>query len=283
MYLYLQGAQVATGMIDPAFNLNAIIDNNNWLGRSQWPDPIFDGSFNEFRIYDHALTAAEVTASFNTGADPVPLPTLIVNKNTGAVAIRNLSPSPVEIDYYEISSAMSALNPAQGTWNSLSDQGIDASLPADFNNSGGVNDADLTAWRSAYGANANADADNDGDSDGNDFVAWQQQLGGAPGEGDSWDEAGGVSNQLLVELFLNGGTTMAPTQTLSLGTPYRTNVFGAANGDLVFRFGIKGEAGLTNGLVQYVTTGPATGVPEPTGVVACVVALASLSRARRRR
>lgn len=293
MNLYVDGASVVpggagvngSGAIAPEFDLNNLNDEDDWLGRSQWPDPTFDGSFNEFSIYDHAMTQAEVTTNFNAGPVPVPLPTLIVNKNTGAVAIKNNSPSAVTIDYYDIASAMSALNPAQGAWNSLDDQNLGASSTADFNNSGGaVNAADLAAWRTAFGAGAGADADKDGDTDGNDFIAWQRQLGqsgGATGQG--FDEGGGISNQLLVELSLLNGTTMAPSQQISLGTPYRTNVFGAANGDLVFRFGIKGEAGLTNGLVQYVTTGPASGVPEPTGIAASVLALAGLASMRRRR
>jgi hypothetical protein len=49
--------------------------------------------------------------------------------------------------------------------------------PADFNNDGSVNGADLTIWRNAYGTNALGDADDDGDSDGNDFLIWQQSLG----------------------------------------------------------------------------------------------------------
>jgi T5SS/PEP-CTERM-associated repeat protein len=49
--------------------------------------------------------------------------------------------------------------------------------PADFDNNGTVNAADLTVWRNAFGTNANGDADNDGDSDGNDFLIWQRSLG----------------------------------------------------------------------------------------------------------
>jgi hypothetical protein len=49
--------------------------------------------------------------------------------------------------------------------------------PADFNNDGSVNGADLTIWRNAYGTNALGDADDDGDTDGNDFMIWQRSLG----------------------------------------------------------------------------------------------------------
>jgi hypothetical protein len=48
---------------------------------------------------------------------------------------------------------------------------------ADFNDDGKVDAADLGKWRNDFGASAGSDADGDGDSDGNDFLAWQRQLG----------------------------------------------------------------------------------------------------------
>lgn len=47
--------------------LNTINDVNNWLGRSQWGDAMFQGGYNEFRIYDHALNPVEVAASYVAG------------------------------------------------------------------------------------------------------------------------------------------------------------------------------------------------------------------------
>jgi hypothetical protein len=32
----------------------------NFIGRSQWPDPTFNGLVDDFRIYRHALSAAEI-------------------------------------------------------------------------------------------------------------------------------------------------------------------------------------------------------------------------------
>ena len=46
-----------------------MVDDNNWLGRSQWNDPVFVGKFNEFRIYDVALTEAEIAESNAEGPD----------------------------------------------------------------------------------------------------------------------------------------------------------------------------------------------------------------------
>jgi hypothetical protein len=66
MQLYLEGAQV--GSVALAGDLAAIEDVNNWLGRSNFPvDPMLFGSLIEFRIYDQALTAAQINTSFRAG------------------------------------------------------------------------------------------------------------------------------------------------------------------------------------------------------------------------
>ncbi|MFT3829351.1 MAG: LamG domain-containing protein [Opitutaceae bacterium] len=44
----------------------------NYIGKSQWPDPLFNGAIDDFRIYNHALTTADV-AKLAQGA-PVPPP-----------------------------------------------------------------------------------------------------------------------------------------------------------------------------------------------------------------
>jgi hypothetical protein len=76
MYLYLDGALKGSNEIHPDIDLRSLIDNNNWLGRSQWNDPVFDGSFNEFRIYDVALNEIDVQVTSILGPDTiVPEPT----------------------------------------------------------------------------------------------------------------------------------------------------------------------------------------------------------------
>lgn len=58
--LYLNGNLVATNTnmtLHPAALGNT---NQNWIGRSQYPDPYLNGTVDDFQIYDHALTAAEV-------------------------------------------------------------------------------------------------------------------------------------------------------------------------------------------------------------------------------
>ncbi len=69
--MYVDGQPSDSGAIH--FDLSAdLIDNNNWLGRSQWNDPMFTGSYNEVRIYNHALTAADMLANFQAGPNATP-------------------------------------------------------------------------------------------------------------------------------------------------------------------------------------------------------------------
>jgi len=63
--LYVNGAQVGqnTNMtLSPSSLGNT---TNNWIGRSQYnADAFLDGQIDEFRIYNRALSAAEVLALF---------------------------------------------------------------------------------------------------------------------------------------------------------------------------------------------------------------------------
>jgi hypothetical protein len=216
------------------------------------------------------------SVTYLTGLPEPVLPKLVVNTTTGAVAIRNTTAEPLTFDYYEIASAAGRLNPANGAWNSLSDQNLGAGLASDFNDSNSVNGADLTIWRGAYGVNANGDADGDGDSDGADFLTWQRQVNQSAGPGDGWDEAGGVSSNLLTELFLNGATTIAPGAQVALGNAFVT---GGAQ-DLTFRLARQG-GNLALGTVEYVTTGPAAAVPEPASSITLLSLCLCLAAASR--
>jgi hypothetical protein len=195
--------------------LRTIVDHNNWIGRSQWPDALFDGLINEFRIYNNAITQSEVTQGAAFGPDvvnPGGLVQLEVNKSTGAITLKNTATAPLTIDQYNISSAGGALNFAN--WNSLDDQNYDA---IDGPDAGTV-------------------------------------AGNTPGEG--WDQAGGSSNNQLVEQFLgSGGSTIAAGEAISLGNAFNPAIFGAGNdGDLQFSFAINSGA-LINSLVTYVGGG----------------------------
>jgi hypothetical protein len=68
MSLYQDGALL--GDCPLSRPLSAIDDVNDWLGRSNYvADPDLSGTYDEFRIYGAALTAAELAASFAAGPD----------------------------------------------------------------------------------------------------------------------------------------------------------------------------------------------------------------------
>ncbi len=53
-------------------------------------------------------------------------------------------------------------------------------LPADFNDDGFVNEADLVKWRLDFGVGDGSDADGDGDTDGTDLLLWQAAMQAPP-------------------------------------------------------------------------------------------------------
>ncbi|QDU56553.1 lamin tail domain-containing protein [Aeoliella mucimassa] len=67
--LYVNGQLV--GQSSTTLDLADLNDNNNWLGRSQWNDPLFDGYHNEFRIYNQALSSSALAESYEAGPNAV--------------------------------------------------------------------------------------------------------------------------------------------------------------------------------------------------------------------
>ena len=87
--LYVNGVLRNTGTItnNPS-DFNPV---NVWIGKSQWPDPLFSGRVDDFRIYNYALSAAQIANVYNpanaasgfnqtvqTGALPGPLSVQVV-------------------------------------------------------------------------------------------------------------------------------------------------------------------------------------------------------------
>ena len=67
--LFVGGQLVASGVA--TIPLKTISDVNNWLGRSQYNDPYFTGSFNEFRLWEGALTDQQIAISMGAGPNNV--------------------------------------------------------------------------------------------------------------------------------------------------------------------------------------------------------------------
>ena len=84
-----------------------------------------------------------------------------------------------------------------------------------------------------------------------------RKAGDPPGQG--WDESGGANANQLAELFLgdgNAGFAFPASGSRVLGNAFNPAIFGANDGDLVFRFG-RPSGGIVPGAVSYVTGGPA--------------------------
>ncbi|MGO9288761.1 MAG: LamG domain-containing protein [Polyangia bacterium] len=66
--LYLNGVQVGTNTAMPMVPEDLGATPNDWIGRSEFSsNPYLDGAIDEFRIYNRALSAAEIVALFTTG------------------------------------------------------------------------------------------------------------------------------------------------------------------------------------------------------------------------
>jgi len=65
---FRNGVQVTTA--DVNFRLQNIQDVNNWLGRSNFSnDSLSNANYNEVRLYNHVLSAAEISANLTAGPD----------------------------------------------------------------------------------------------------------------------------------------------------------------------------------------------------------------------
>jgi hypothetical protein len=111
--LYLDGVAVGT---NNALTLNPVIlgnTTNNYLGKSQWAtDSYFDGRFEEFRIYNAALSPAEVAATYALGSSQ------LLSTNTPVVGVVT-TPSNLTLTWPLVSASFtlqSSTNLAAGNW-----------------------------------------------------------------------------------------------------------------------------------------------------------------------
>ncbi|MGD9635013.1 MAG: LamG-like jellyroll fold domain-containing protein [Pirellulales bacterium] len=76
--VYRNGSLMGTAAMAANLDLKTFLradntggDVNVWLGRSQWPDSLAEASYDEVRIYSHALSANEAAANFRAGPNAV--------------------------------------------------------------------------------------------------------------------------------------------------------------------------------------------------------------------
>lgn len=65
---YLDGGLLGEREVEGA--LGDIDDDNDWIGRANYPEDELGGTVHEFRIYDRVLSADEVQTNFAAGPDP---------------------------------------------------------------------------------------------------------------------------------------------------------------------------------------------------------------------
>ena len=80
--LYVNGVAVGTNNAMTLKPVSLGITSNNFLGRSQYPaDPYLNGALDEFRIYNVALSAAEIAATDDLG------PSQLLSTNSPSVSV----------------------------------------------------------------------------------------------------------------------------------------------------------------------------------------------------
>jgi ligand-binding SRPBCC domain-containing protein len=84
--LYHNGKLVGSGTNTVLFS--SLPDMDNWLARDQWRDPMFNGAYDEFRIWNGALTAGQVENLYNAGPDVVAGPPLGIVPSSASVMLR---------------------------------------------------------------------------------------------------------------------------------------------------------------------------------------------------
>lgn len=69
------------------FPVVPLTDNNVWIGRSQWPDPMLNASVNEFRIYNDVIAPSQIALNTALGPDNLVVP----EPATAALALMGLA------------------------------------------------------------------------------------------------------------------------------------------------------------------------------------------------
>jgi len=114
--MYFNGALV--GSANKSLNpLIVMTDYNNWLGRSQWTrDPFFNGEYNEFRIWDGALSAADIANHNAAGPNQQFVrvrPYVFIQRETSQIVVSWLT------NYADGFTLQSSSNPGFTSWSTV--------------------------------------------------------------------------------------------------------------------------------------------------------------------
>src|ERR1022692_493127 len=83
--LYLNGQLLASGANSRLWS--SLPDTDNWLARDEWPDPMFNGNYDDFRIWSGSLTAGQVANLYVAGPNVITGPALKIVPAGGQVKI----------------------------------------------------------------------------------------------------------------------------------------------------------------------------------------------------
>jgi hypothetical protein len=72
--LYLNGQLVASAVNTALWS--SVPDTDNWIARDEWQDPMFNGQYWDFRIWNGSLTAGQVANLYATGPKAIAGPML---------------------------------------------------------------------------------------------------------------------------------------------------------------------------------------------------------------
>jgi hypothetical protein len=84
--LYLNGALVAHAVNTGVWS--SLPDTDNWLARDEWPDPMFNGAYSDFRIWSGALTSGQVANLYKAGPNVVAGPALQITAAGNQITLK---------------------------------------------------------------------------------------------------------------------------------------------------------------------------------------------------
>lgn len=90
--LYVNGVEVGRNAALTLTPMSLGATSQNWIGRSQYPDPYFNGRVDDFRIYSNALAASDVLALFNGTAGALASPW--TSQDIGSLGLPGSAGSP---------------------------------------------------------------------------------------------------------------------------------------------------------------------------------------------
>lgn len=88
--LYVNGRAVGS-VSGITFNPTDFLPTQNYIGKSQFPDPLFNGRVDDFRVYNYALTGGEVWSVWGQSANSPPVFTQAIITAPDAAAVERYS------------------------------------------------------------------------------------------------------------------------------------------------------------------------------------------------